>query len=406
MIKKIFHFTRRIMAKIWLKLNRQITIIGITGSYGKTNTARAITQVLSEEFKTLQTDLNLDTNYNLPITLLKIRPWQKKVILEYGVDHLNEMNFHLKLVKPQIAVLTGINPTHSDEEHLGSLENIIKEKKKLLLSLPQDGLAVLNGDDQQVRLMSQGLQSQIIFYGTDKKKDDFWAEKIKVDFEGTSFVLNYKDKRTTIKTGLIGRHFVQNCLAAAAIGFNQGLSLEQIKRALAKLKPLTGRLNVEKGPLGTTLLNDSLRANPASTLAGLQVLADLLTKKDRVAVLGEMGELGKSAKEEHERIGQRVAELKIDFLVGVGPLQKLTTQQALRSGMKKEQVFWAKNVFEAAEILKKILKKDDLFYLKGSRLKHMERILLALKGEKVNCQVASCHFYHHCQSCSYLKTGL
>jgi len=404
MLKKIFHSTRRIIAKTWLKLNPQITVIGITGSYGKTNTTRAITQVLGEKFKTLQTDLNLDTNYNLPITLLKIRPWHQKAVLEYGVDHLNEMDFHLSLVRPQIVVLTGLNPTHADKEHLGSLENIIREKKKLLLSLPKNGLAILNGDDQLVRSMAEDLQTKVVFYGISKKKADFWAEKVEVDFNGTSFLLGYGNKKVRIKTGLIGRHFVQNCLAAAAIGINQGLSLGQIKRGLAKLKPLTGRLNIEKGPLGTILLNDSLRANPASTLAGLQTLADLPTKGRRVAILGEMGELGDLAEIEHQRIGQKVAALEIDFFIGVGPLQKLATQQALVSGLKKEQVFWAKDVLEAAKILKKILKKDDLFYLKGSLLKHMERILLLLKNKKVDCGVISCHNYKQCDLCSKLKS--
>ncbi len=405
MLKKIFHRTRRIIAKAWLKLNHQVTIIGVTGSYGKTNTVRAITQVLSEKFKTIQTDLNLDTNYNLPITLLKIRPWHQKAVLEYGVDHVGEMDFHLSLVEPQIAVLTGVNPTHADEEHLGSVENIIKEKKKLLLSLPKNGLAVLNGDDQLVQPMARDLQAKVVFYGTDKKKCDFWAEKVKVGFKGTSFDLHYGNQKLRIKTGLIGRHFVQNCLAATAVGLNQGLSFSQIKQGLAKLKPLSGRLSVEKGPLGSVLLNDSLRANPASTLAGLQTLADLPTKGRRVAVLGEMGELGQSAEKEHQHIGRKLAELPIDFFLGVGPLQKLATQQALTSGLKKEQVFWAKDVLEAAQILKKILKKNDLFYLKGSRLKHMERILLALQGKKVGCRVAGCHFYYFCPDCPYLFSG-
>jgi len=406
MLKKIFHRSRRVMAKIWLKLNPQITIIGVTGSYGKTNTTRAIFQVLSEKFKTLQTDLNLDTNYNLPITLLKIRPWHRKAVLEYGVDHQGEMDFHLNLVKPDIAVITGINPTHADEEHLGSLQNIIQEKKKLLTALPPRGLAVLNWDDEQVRQMTKGIKARILFYGSDQKHCDFWAEKIKVDFNGTSFTLGYDDKKIFMKTGLVGRHFVQNCLAAVAVGLHQNLSMEQIKKGLAKLKPLPGRLSIEKGPFDSILLNDFLRANPASTLAGLQTLADLPTKSKRIAVLGEMGELGDSAQQEHQQIGQQVAELKIDYFVGIGPLQKLAAEQAIKSGMRKEQVFWAKDVMEGAKILKKILSKDDLFYLKGSLLRHMERILLILRGDKVSCKVNSCHFYHPCQSCLCLLRGL
>ena len=407
MLKKIYHQIQRELAKLWFKLYPRVTVIGITGSYGKTNTARAISQVLSEKFKILQTDLNLDTNYNLPLTLLKIRPWQQKLILEYGIDHLGEMEKHLDLVKPQIAVLTGINPTHSDEEHLGSLSNVIKEKKKLLTALPSNGLAILNWEDDKVREMAKNIKTPYWFFGFDKKKCDFWANQIEVDFDGTSFLLGYKNRRNMpVKTGLVGKHFVQSCLAAAAVGLNQGLSWEQIKKGLAKLKPLAGRLSLERGPLGSVLLNDSLRANPASMLAGLETLADLPAEGKKIAVLGEMGELGESAEEEHRKIGQKVAELKIDFLVGIGPLQKLTTQQALERGMKKEQVFWVADVFQAAQVLDKILKKGDLFYLKGSRLRHMERVLLILQNKKIGCRAISCHFYHSCQNCPYLLSGL
>ncbi len=411
--KKIYHQLHRWLAKLWLSFCPQITIIGITGSYSKTNTAKAITQVLSTKYQTLQTDLNLDTNFNLPITLLKIRPNHQKLILEYGVDHKGEMTSHLALVKPQIAVLTGINPTHSEPELLGSLAGIMAEKSKLIESLAAKDKAFLNWDDEYVRQMAKKTKAKIIKYGLglkDKNEYDFYAENIQVSFSGTKFTLVHKNysgiEKIDIETGLIGRHFIQSCLVAAAISLNEGLSWTEIKKGLAGLKPLSGRLSIEKGPLGSILLNDSLRANPASTLAGLQTLVDLPNKKRRIAVLGEMGELGQSTTEEHRKIGQKVAELKIDYLIGIGPLQKITTEQALKSGLKKSQVFWVADIVGAAQILKDLLKKDDLFYLKGSRLRHMERILMILNGEIVGCKVNSCHFYYHCQSCPYLLSGL
>ena len=407
--KQPFHQARRLLAKLWLKFNPQLTIIGITGSYGKTNTTRAITQVLGEKYKTLQTDLDLDTIYNLPITILKLRPWHQKLVLEMGVDHKNEMDFHLSLVKPSIAVVTGINPTHSEPELLGSLEGVIKEKRKLLQILPKDGLAILNWDDENVWKMARFTKAKVLKCGT-SPKCDFWADKIKVDFSGTSFILHYENKKFAIKTGLVGRHFIHECLAAAAVGINQGLTWGQIKNGLSKLKPLAGRLSIEKGPKGTILINDVLRANPASTIAGLQTLVDLPTLRAaqgrRIAVLGEMGELGELAQEEHRRVGKEVAGLKIDYLVSVGPLQKLTAEEAIKSGMKKNQVFWVENVAQAARILERLLSVGDLFYLKGSLLRHMERIPLILNGEEVGCKVTSCHFYHQCPSCPYLKMGL
>lgn len=407
--RKLFHETRRRIAKVWLKLNPQATIIGITGSYGKTNTTRAIAQVLSEKYKTLQTDINLDTIYNLPITILKLRYWHQKLILEYGIDTLGEMDhFHLWLVKPKIAVVVGITPVHSDKEHLGSLKNIIKEKGKLLEALPKDGLAILNYDDQNVRRMARKTKVKVIWYGLDEKAD-FWADKIRVNLNGTRFQLHDNDshgrKTINLKTGLIGKHFVHSCLAAAIIGLNQGLSWPQIARGLRKIKPLSGRVSFEKGPKGSILIDDSLRANPASTKAGLELLSELKTKKKKIAVLGEMGELGRFAQKEHQRIGELTARLKIDYLIAIGPLQKLTAQAAIKKGMDKSHVFWVADIVEAAEKLGKVISKNDFLYLKGSRLRHMERLLLTLKGQTVACRVPLCHFYHHCRDCQHLKTG-
>ena len=402
--KQPLHQARRILAKLWLKFYPRVKIIGITGSYGKTNTALAIATVLSQKYKILQTDLNLDTIYNLPITLLKLRPWHQKLVLEYGVDHQQEMDFHLSLVKPSMAVITGINPTHSEPELLGSLAGVIKEKGKLLEVLPKDGLAILNRDDENVRKMAKKTKAKIIWYGI-SSKCNFWAGKIEVDFSGTSFTLHEKDKKYRFKTGLVGRHFVHECLAAAAVGRGLRLSWQEIKTGLAKLKPLKGRVSIEKGPRGSILIDDSLRANPASTMAGLQVLSDLPAKGKRIAVLGEMGELGDLAEESHREVGSKVTEFGIDYLISIGPLQKFTAQEAVKRGMKKERVIWVKDVHQAAETLKPLLKRGDLFYLKGSLLRHLERVKLILEGKKVGCQANLCYFYHQCDSCPYLHSG-
>jgi UDP-N-acetylmuramoyl-tripeptide--D-alanyl-D-alanine ligase len=355
---------------------------------------------LTQKFKTLQTDLNLDTLYNLPITLLKLRPWHQKLVLEYGVDHRGEMDRHLSLIKPQIAVITGINPTHSEPELLGSMANIVKEKSKLLTSLPPSGYAILNYDDEKVRAMAGATKAKVIWYGLTNKAD-YGAEKIRVSFKGTNFDLVNKEKRIRLTTGLVGQHFVYACLAAVAVGRLSGLSWENIRTGLAWLRPLKGRLSLEKGPRGSILINDCLRANPASTMAGLQLLKDLKTKSKKIAVLGEMGELGETKEENHREVGRFAAKNQPDYLIGIGPLTKYLLAEA-----RDVKSFWAKDVSEAAKILAKILKKGDLFYLKGSLLRHLERVLLILRRQKVSCRVISCHFYHPCQTCSYLASGL
>lgn len=171
-------------------------------------------------------------------------------------------------------------------------------------------------------------------------------------------------------------------MAATAIGWISGLKWKEIYSGLSKIKPLQGRGNIEAGPKETVILNDSRRSNPASAIAGLQTLVDLPSKR-KIAVLGEMGELGKYEEEGHRSVGQKVAETKPDYLVCVGPVTKYIAEEA-RVGMKKNQVVWVKDVFEAAGALSGILRKGDLWYLKGSLLKHLERIPLILEGKDVD----------------------
>lgn len=390
LIRPFFHTSRRVLAKLWLQSHAKTTVIGITGSYGKTNTSVAVNQVLSEKFKTLQTDINLDTNFNIPITILKLKD-QEKLILEYGVDHTGEMDKHLSLARPNIAVVTGIAPVHADSTHLGSLENIIREKAKLVSSLTKDGWAVLNWDVPEVRAMREKSKGQIFFYGLDKDNCRIWANRIKLTMVGLEFNLHHKDEMIKVKTSLVGKHYVYSCLAAAAVGVLSGMSLSLIARGLEKLQPLEGRMSLEAGPKGSILLNDSRRANPASTIAGLQALKDLPAKR-KIAVLGEMGELGDWEEKGHRQVGKEVGIIKPDYLVAIGPLTKFIAQEAEKS-MRRGSVVWVADVFEASGVLTGILKKGDLVYLKGSLLKHLERIPLIIEGKKVDSDEIAFHRY-------------
>lgn len=398
-MKKLFHRIRRVLAKLWLEINLQLEVVGITGSYGKTTAVYATASVLSSKFAVNQTDINLDTNYNLPITILKTKLWHEILVLEYGVDHRGEMDFHLSLVKPKIAVLTGITPVHSDPELLGSLKNIIAEKKKLVEAVPADGLAVFNWDDARVRKIGREHQGRKIFYGLSKEAD-VWADEIKITPEGTSFILHDGQLALPFKTGLLGYPAVYACLVAYIIGREKKIEIENIQRQLAKLKPLAGRLSLEAGPLGTVLLNDAKRANPASVLAGLKTLTEFPGRK--VVVLGEMGELGKMSKILHQQVGEEIAQMKIDYLVGIGPLARYFLEAAEKKGMAKNQLFWAADVQEAAEILRPLLKPGDLLYLKASLLRHLERVIFLLNGQKVTCREVVCHTYKSCDHCPRL----
>jgi len=403
--KKLFHCLQRFAAKIWRAFFPNLIVIGITGSYGKTSTVRAIKFALGKKFSPLATDINLDTVFNLPLTLLKIRPQNKALILEYGVDRRGEMETHLRLIRPQIGVLTGISPVHAEKELLGSLSGIIEEKGKLLEALPKTGWAVLNFADPYVCQMAKKTEAKIVSYGP--KSADFWLKDAKVELRGTSFLIGLRqgEKEVRVKTKLIGRHFSEEVMAALAVAKILGIKEEKAARNLEKLTPLPGRMSLEKGPKDTLLLNDSLRANPASTIAGLKTLAEIPYRGRKIAVLGEMGELGQYQEKEHRLIGQKLANLDINFFIGIGGLTRLVWGEAIKNGFPQKKAFWTKDVIEAAQILEKLLKKGDLWYLKGSRLRHLERILLLLNHETVDCRLISCHNYDYCQQCPALKNS-
>jgi len=408
--KSAFHYNRRKIAHLWLKLHPQVKVIGITGSYGKTSTAKAIQAVLKGSFETIITDTNLDTVYNLPITLLKIGPKTQIAILEYGVDQKGEMSKHLNLVKPEIAVITGITPVHSEKNMLGSIAGIIEEKGQLLMALPNNGRAILNFDDQRVAKMAQKVPGSIITYGT-KKSFDFYYDHVEISKEGTCFNVYFKRNSKTINKKihlkLLGEHFAQEAMAALAVANVLGININLACQALEELTPLPGRMSLEKGPQNSWLINDSLRANPASTIAGLKTLSSIKHQGPRIAILGEMGELGQYQDREHYRIGQLVGQLKnINYLITLGPATKKIVQGAIKADMNKEDIFYTNSHQEAARVLKRLLKPKTLWYLKGSLLKHMERILMALAGKTVACQRVSCHNYYHCRECADLNPDL
>jgi UDP-N-acetylmuramoyl-tripeptide--D-alanyl-D-alanine ligase len=422
-IKKIYHQVKRLLAKNWLKI-WQPTQITITGSQGKTNTTQILAKILTKIASTVVTDVNLDTTFNVPITALKVTPWTKFAVFELGVDHVGEMDKHLKIVTPHIAVITGISPVHTDKEHFGSIENLIAEKRKLIEKLTPNDFAILNYNDENVKKMAPFTKAKVIFYGSDKKNCQFYFDKnsIKVTLSGTQFKLFSSDfnllqpvltgsnrfqpistdfnQFQLISTKLIGFHHPSNLTAVYAVLktlFPKNKNINSIfSTIVSKIEPLRGRMNIEKGPMKTILLNDSLRANPKSTDEGLKTFYKIDYKKGKkIAVLGVMGELYDPIKE-HKKTAQTLISFPPDVVVGVGNYRKYTIDELIKLGFPKEKIFFAKDVFEAAEILKRIIKPGDFLYLKSSLLRNLWRIIKILNGEKICCQQEFCP-YSHCK---------
>ncbi len=403
-VKKIYHTLKRNLAAAWLSKLHPIQI-GITGSQGKTNTTEIVTKVLEKMGPTIRTDVSLDTTFNVPITALRVRPSTRFVIWELGIDHPGEMDAHHEIAQPSIACVTGISPVHTDKEHMGSLETLIKEKRKIIEHLPENGTAVLNRDNEFVRNMASHTQATVKWYGT-TPECDMWVDRksIKITLEGTHaefYIQNNTHQSQVIKlqAGLIGTHHVYNIMCAyllvqAALPGKRITNL--FSEIISGLKPLPGRMSIEKGPLDTVLLNDSLRANPASTQAGLETLHAIEYKQGRkIAVVGEMGEL-EDPKGEHQKTGTQIAQLDLDYVICIGPLRKFTINEAIKKGFPKDKIAYAADVFEAADRLRKILKKNDLWYLKGSLLRNYNRIIKLLNGQEVCCDAVLCP-YDHCR---------
>ena len=207
-LKKIFHQSRRSLAKTWLSVFHPVQL-GITGSQGKTNTTELVTQVLAQIGGTVRTDINLDTTYNVPITALSVRPWTQYVVWELGIDHPGEMDHHLEIAHPTIACVTGISPVHTDQEHMGSLETLIQEKRRIIEVLPESGVAILNHDNEFVREMATHTKAHIKWYGSDPTCD-MWVDppSIQVSLSGTKATFhtrspNNDDRAFELSTGLI-----------------------------------------------------------------------------------------------------------------------------------------------------------------------------------------------------------
>lgn len=404
--KKIFHASRRLLATRWLARMGAVQI-AVTGSQGKTTLRTVLFHLLSQLGNTTVTDLNLDSNFSVPMTALSVKPSTRFAIFECGIDHKGEMDRHLEIITPHIAIITGVSPVHTDAEHLGSFENLIAEKQKLIEKLGKDDFAILNYDDINVRKMARYTKARVIFYGTDKAQCDVSAHSAILTTTGLTFDMTYGGKTLRVASRLIGMHHIYTFMSAFCVYrlIAEEKKLDAFPSLIADITPLHGRMSIEQGPQGTVILNDSLRANPTSTASGLHSFSAIqIATGKKIAILGEMGELARP-EEEHKKIGKLISTLPIDYVFGIGPLQKIVIDEAVANGFPKDRAFAVSDIHQAVGILTTFLKSGDFLYIKGSLMRHMERIIMLLEKQEVGCTVVVCPFYHPCQECEYKVKG-
>jgi UDP-N-acetylmuramoyl-tripeptide--D-alanyl-D-alanine ligase len=349
------------------------TVVGVTGSVGKTTTKEVISSVLSRRFRVHRSEGNLNTDIGLPLTLLQAKPQHTVVVVEMGMYELGEIRALARLSKPNIGVVTNVGPSHL--ERLGTIERIAEGKAELVEELPEDGVAVLNFDDPRVRAMESKTRARVVYYGLDPTAG-FWADNlVSRGLKGIQFDLHHEAKRLRVGMPVLGLHSIHAALAASAVAGQLGLSLEETAEGLHEVSS-TLRLIVAAGINGSMIIDDSYNASPASTMAALNLLAEMDGRK--VAVLGDMRELGDYTEEGHRMVGRRAADVA-KILVAVGALGSLIGEEAIGIGKSPETVFLARTNQDAIDRLREILRPGDCVLVKGSRGMQLEEVVEAIR---------------------------
>lgn len=364
----------------WLDLPGR-RIIGITGSVGKTTTKELTAQVLSTRYNTLRSEKSYNNEIGIPLTVLQLRDSHQRAVLEMSMYVPGEIRLLTEIAPPQVGVVTLIAPVHA--ERAGSIDAIVEGKAELVQALPPrpEGVAILNYDDERVMSMTGRTDAEIVTYGLTARAN-LWAEDIQgLGLDGIRFWLcggkRFGSQRYAVKLPMLGRHSVQTALRAAAVGLVEGLHWEEVIRGLQDSRRQLRLIAVE-GPNGSVILDDTYNASPPSTIAALNLLNDLVEGR-RIAVLGDMLELGSYEKQGHHDVGIRAAQVA-DLLVTVGQRGKLIAQAARqhrRRGGPQISVF--ERAEAAADFLLGEVRAGDTVLVKGSRAVGMERIVELLQ---------------------------
>jgi UDP-N-acetylmuramoyl-tripeptide--D-alanyl-D-alanine ligase len=344
------------------------SLVGVTGSTGKTTTKEAVARVLAARYRVHKSEGNLNNHFGLPLMLLKLEPEHDIAVVEMGMSHAGEIAALARIAQPELGVVTNVAPVHL--EFFDSIAGIARAKYELIESLPPTGTAVLNCDDEYVSQFGRNFKGKVVTYGTGAPAL-LRAEKIQSHGqEGSTFEVVFGEGRERVTLPLIGEHNVYNALAAIAVGLEAGLTLSQAAAALASLTAAEKRGEVvQVGNI--TVINDCYNCNPTALRAMTDALANMPAKR-RIVVAGEMLELGGSAEELHRDCGRYMATKKIDFLLGVRGAARHMVEAAAESGMPAEFVATPE---EAGEWLGRETSDGDVVLMKASRGVKLEKAL-------------------------------
>ena len=353
----------------------RIPFVAVTGSVGKTTTKDMVAAVLGERFKVLKTEGNFNNEVGLPLTLLRLNSNHEICVVEMGMNHFGEIEYLSSIVEPDVAVITNIGDSHI--ENLGSRENILKAKCEIFSHMdPKKGYVILNGDDPLLEPLRASLPFQSVLVGTAEGLD-YRATGVESDGE-KSVRCHVRTPRSgfDVEIPALGNHMLYPTLTAAAVAEHFGMTGGEIARGVLRFAPTKMRMNILKRGDGITILNDAYNANPQSMRAAVEVLSKS-GGDDKIAVLGDMFELGPFAPTLHAGVGAYLGKAGIDCLVAVGELAR-HIYDAAKDAMVP-QVYWCETKEEAKPILAELVKPNSTILVKASRGMAFEELVDDLK---------------------------
>jgi UDP-N-acetylmuramoyl-tripeptide--D-alanyl-D-alanine ligase len=352
-----------------------LPVVGITGSIGKSSTKELTSGLLGTRLRVLKSPKSYNNEFGLPLSVLMIDGATDVAVLEMGTYGPGELTELAEIAQPTVAVVTNVG--HSHLERMGSQDGIARAKGELVAALPGDGVAVLNGDDHRVRAMAGLTSARILLYGFGDDCDLRASDLEDHGLDGLSFTLHWAgESRRLDHAPLLGAHSVYTALAATGTALAVGLTFAEVTVALLTPHPAV-RLLVVPGPGGSTIIDDSYNAAPASVLAALDILARTPAER-RLVVLGDMLELGDYEDEAHRIVGRRVAEVA-DTLLTIGPRARIIADEAARSGVTADRIVTFDRKDEVVAALSSDLRAGDAVLIKGSRGLALEDVVAALR---------------------------
>ncbi|MDO4308523.1 MAG: UDP-N-acetylmuramoyl-tripeptide--D-alanyl-D-alanine ligase [Eubacteriales bacterium] len=352
----------------------QIPVVGITGSVGKTSTKEVIASVLKEKYRTLKTQGNFNNELGLPLTVFRLRDEDEIAVLEMGISTFGEMSRLAKVAKPETCVITNIGTCHL--ENLGDRDGVLKAKTEVFAFLKQNGHIILNGDDDKLSTVKEYHGICPVFFGLDEKHPVYADNIVSRGLKGTACRIHLEGDVFEVMVPMPGRHMVYNALAAAAVGRIYGLTNEEIRRGIESLEAISGRfkmIETEK----YLIVDDCYNANPMSMKASLDVLQDGSGR--RVAILGDMGELGENEIALHEEVGAHAAQCRIDVCICVGELCRHMAEKAMAENPSLT-VIYEQDRESLLKHLDTYVKTGDTILVKASHFMKFEEVVKALEA--------------------------